>query len=131
MLGTAISAIGLNELFPILIVGGIILVCILVAILFWSSGSLGNILNGVDKKTYEQSAYDGISELRRIARLYPSKKIGIQASKFLENWDNEIEPSLERLDRDKKRKKLRMLYQSNIHPILKAYEQITNLLKGV
>jgi len=127
MLGTAISAVGLNELFPILIVGGVILVCILVAILFWSSGSFGALLNNVDKKTYEQSAYNGISELRKIARLYPSKKIGIQAGKFLENWDNEIEPNLERLDRDKKRKKLRMLYQSNIHPILKAYKRITKL----
>jgi len=124
MLSTTISAVGLNELFPILIVGGVILVCILIAILFWSSGSFGAFLNGVDKKTYEQLTYDGLPELRRIAHLYPSKKIGIQAGKFLGEWDNEIEPSLERLDRDKKRKKLRMLYQSNIHPILEAYEQM-------
>lgn len=127
MSGTTLSAVGINELGMILIVGGVFLVIVVIAILIWVSGSFDAFMNGVDKKTYEQSAYDSISELRKIARLYPSKKIGIQASKFLENWDNEIEPNLERLDLDKKRKKLRMLYQSNIHPILKAYKRMTKL----
>jgi hypothetical protein len=42
----------------------------------------------------------------------------------LKVWDSEIEPNLERLDRDKKRKKLRTFYRSDIHPILEFYEQM-------
>lgn len=125
MLSTAISAIGLNELFPILVVGGVILICILIAILFWSSGTLDNILNGVDKKTYEKLVYDSIPKLRNIARRYPNEKVGTQAHKFLEEWDNVIEPGLERLDRDKKRKTLRTIYLSDIYPISEFYDQMT------
>ena len=125
MSSITLSAVGTDELFGILVIGGAILIAVIIAIWFWSSGSLGNILNGVDKKTYEQLAYDSIPKLREIASLYPSNNVGIQARKFLEEWDSEIEPSLERLDRDKKRKKLRRLYQSNIHLILEAYEQMT------
>jgi hypothetical protein len=124
MSSIALSAVGISELSLILIIGGVFLIIILIAILIWSSGSLDIFLNGVDKKTYEQLAYDSIPKLRKIANLYPSEKVGIQARKFLKVWDSEIEPSLERLDRDKKRKKLRTFYLSDICPILEVYKQM-------
>ena len=127
MSSTVISAVGISELSLILVIGGVFLIIILVAILIWSSGSLDIFLNDVDKKTYEQLTYDSIPKLREIANLYPNKLVGIQARKFLERWDIIIEPSLERLDRRKARKKLRIVYQSNICPILEAHKHMTNL----
>ena len=69
--------------------------------------------------------YDSIPKLRNIARRYPNEKVGTQAHKFLEEWDNVIEPGLERLDRDKKRKTLRTIYLSDIYPISEFYDQMT------
>ncbi len=124
MFSITLSTIGINEILPFLIIALVALLIVIVASLFWISGSLGALLNGVDKKTYEQSAYNSISKLREIASLYPSNNIGIEARNFLKRWDNNIEPNLERLDRSRRRKKLRILYKSTIHPILEAYEQM-------
>lgn len=125
MFSNILSAYGLNDLVVFLIVGGVILLIIIATIFIWSSGSLGTFLNGVDKTMHQKMVYDSIPELREIARLYPNEKVGIEALKFLEKWDNEIEPDLKHLNYDKRRKVMRGLYRGTIYPILKVYEEIS------
>ncbi len=124
MFNITLSTAGINETIPLLIAVIVTLFIIIAAIFLWLSGSLDALLNGVDKKAYEQSTYNSISKLREIASLYPSENIGIEARNFLKRWDNEIEPGLKRLDRSRRRKKLRSLYKSTVRPILEAHEQM-------
>ena len=125
MSSIALSAYGLNDLVLFLIAGGVILLVFIVAIFIWSSGSLGTLLNGVDKSTKQKAVYDNIPKLREIAKLYPNEKIGIETRKFLKEWDKEIKPNLKHMNHDRRRKVLKGIYQSTITPILKAHKQIT------
>lgn len=124
MFGTTISAVGISDLGMVLIAGTLFLVMVLVTIVIGLSGRFSALMNGIDKKTYEQLTYDSIPKLREIVSLYPNKSVGIQARKFLEKWDIVIEPSLKRLSRGKKRETLRTVFRSDIHPILEFYKQM-------
>jgi hypothetical protein len=124
MSGTILSTVGISDLGMVLIIGVLFLIIVLATILIGASGKFSTIMNGVDNKMYEQLTYDSIPKLREIANLYPSKKVGIQARKFLEKWDIVIEPSLKRLSRSRKRKTLRTIYLSDICPILEVYKQM-------
>lgn len=124
MFGTTISAAGISDLGMVLIVGMLFLVMVLVTIMIGLSGRFSAFMNGIDKKTYEKLTYDSIPKLREIVSLYPNRLVGIQARKFLETWDILIEPSLKRLSRSKKRKTLRTVFRSDIHPILEVYEKL-------
>ena len=125
MFGTTISAAGISDLGMVFIIGALFLAIILATILIGASGKFSTLMNGIDKKTYEKLTYDSIPKLREIVSLYPNRLVGIQARKFLEKWDTLIEPSLKRLSRSEKRKTLRAVFRSDIHPILEFYEKET------
>ena len=124
MISTTISATGISDLGMVFIVGALFFAIILATILIVASGKFSALMNGIDKKTYEKLTYDSIPKLREIVSLYPNKRVGIQARKFLEKWDILIEPSLKRLSRSKKRKTLRTVFRSDINPILEVYKKL-------
>ena len=124
MSDATLANLGISDLFLLLIVGGIILLIVIAAFFLWISKSLGTFLNGVDKKSHKQAVYQSIPELREIVRLYPDEKVGIEAGKILNQWDNEIKPSLKTMRQGEKERKLTSLYRGSIYPILQAYKQI-------
>lgn len=123
MSNAMLSAYGLNDLFVIVVIGFILLFIFVAAFFFADSGSLGNILNGVDKALHEKLVYENIPKLREIARLCPDEKISTMAQKLVEEWDKEIQPSLKHMSHDERKKALRRLYKSSMIPVLEKYKQ--------
>lgn len=122
-----LTDLGLNDLTTIAVGIAILVVIFFLVLIFSMKGGAGKLVNLLYKRAHKNVITKHLPELEKIANEFPADPVGIQARKFLDEWEEKTKPSLEKMTPIEREKKLVSTYQTRVLPIIKQNKRMAKI----